>query len=419
MLQLFMTALSVLMEVNMDRSRELIFTSNNKNVLVYNYHLNKACIISIGTYKNIFESDYSIDNLIRNGIIDDLSISLLIKNGVLFNNYHEYHRLSYAERLSNRKVEVSLDEVYLHLTQRCNLRCDYCYNKKNLNDTDFLTTDDILMIGEKLKKIDVKKITFTGGEALLRDDLEYITYKFKEIGFKLVLLTNGTKLLKNVKVLDNVDSVIVSLDTLRQNSNQRIGLNIESLTKDLSNIAINYSNKIYIRSVVSSINEHIWKEVERFSIDNGFKFISNIFIPNNISEVDFMPKIDMIEVDENLLNFSGNICGGCYKEISIDCKGYIYPCQALLNDKFKIVNIFDENWYNLLKESKITEEFKKRNVNNIEGCKDCEYKYLCGGGCRAIAFNVYDSLDAKAECICDYHKQIVKKKLEGLLNIYG
>lgn len=43
--------------------------------------------------------------------------------------------------------------------------------------------------------------------------------------------------------------------------------------------------------------------------------------------------------------------------------------------------------------------------NKIEECKDCLYKYICGGGCRAKAYCVYGQLDAYLKFECKYLKE--------------
>jgi len=33
-------------------------------------------------------------------------------------------------------------------------------------------------------------------------------------------------------------------------------------------------------------------------------------------------------------------------------------------------------------------------VDNIETCRDCDLRYLCAGGCRAMAYSVYGDIRA-------------------------
>ncbi|HHU6750022.1 TPA: radical SAM protein [Staphylococcus pseudintermedius] len=74
----------------------------------------------------------------------------------MINNY-------YNSTFKFRNTDISINTVYFHVTQRCNLKCSYCYNKDNLNKDDMLKTDTVKSIIDKLVKINVKHINFTGG----------------------------------------------------------------------------------------------------------------------------------------------------------------------------------------------------------------------------------------------------------------
>jgi len=58
----------------------------------------------------------------------------------------------------------------LHLTEKCNLRCKYCYEEKGCKELSF---EDIKNIFDLAIKNNDKKpnITFFGGEPLLKKDL--------------------------------------------------------------------------------------------------------------------------------------------------------------------------------------------------------------------------------------------------------
>ena len=60
------------------------------------------------------------------------------------------------------------------LTYRCPLRCPYCSNPVNYNDTQELPTEDWLRVIEQARSIGVWQLGFSGGEPLLRQDLEVL-----------------------------------------------------------------------------------------------------------------------------------------------------------------------------------------------------------------------------------------------------
>jgi len=60
------------------------------------------------------------------------------------------------------------------------------------------------------------------------------------------------------------------------------------------------------------------------------------------------------------------------------------------------------------------ERFKHHTVNEIEGCKTCELKYLCGGACQARHFSETGTID-KAGGFCEYEKRGI---INGILRNY-
>ena len=79
-------------------------------------------------------------------------------------------------------------------------------------------------------------------------------------------------------------------------------------------------------------------------------------------------------------------CGMARNIISVDSKGNVYPCHILHNDRLLLGNIFDAALSGENLDKKVMQECQKANVDNIQSCKRCEYRYLCGGGCRGRAF---------------------------------
>lgn len=404
----------------MKLSKEVIYIEHDYKYLAYNYFANRAVLINDYTYKQIYKikkNEYECKDFLRE--LTEVEIKSLLKNGIIYENVEEYMQMDYSLKLRNRKPKVEISVAYFHITQRCNLRCSYCYNKCNLNKPDKLTTKQILKIIDRLYQKGVKMIVLTGGEATIRRDIFEIVKYCKSLGLRVNLLTNGTNLLKKIELLDYIDFSIISLDTINKKNNQRYGLNIDKLIRELKIVSEKYKNKIAIRSVVSKFNINDIEETKRLIEELGISFITAIYIPNNLSEVRYMINYKDIEPDCDSQNFGGNICGATYKIIAIDSNGDLYPCQCLIKSKYHVGNILNEDWFEKLEEHETTNDFKRRTVLNIEKCKECEFKYLCGGGCRAISDNLYGNLDSYIECICPFQKDIAINKLISLVKKYG
>ncbi|MDD5092274.1 MAG: radical SAM protein [Candidatus Wallbacteria bacterium] len=79
--------------------------------------------------------------------------------------------------------------VSLSVTDRCQLRCDYCrIPERNLPDP---MTEQLLDIMRILRKSGCLRLAFTGGEPLLRDDIRLLARAATRFGFFTTLNTNG------------------------------------------------------------------------------------------------------------------------------------------------------------------------------------------------------------------------------------
>ncbi|MFQ5981535.1 MAG: radical SAM protein [Candidatus Heimdallarchaeota archaeon] len=87
----------------------------------------------------------------------------------------------------------------IDVTNKCNLRCSYCYNSWNLNrGLDIDTEKCIDLITELFEVHSIFHLTIAGGEPLLHKGIfEVIEKCFIKYDPRIVLLSNGTALLNN------------------------------------------------------------------------------------------------------------------------------------------------------------------------------------------------------------------------------
>ena len=114
-------------------------------------------------------------------------------------------------------------DLRVSLTDRCNLRCDYCMPAEGLDwlpKPDLLTDDEVVrLVRIAVERLGITEVRFTGGEPLLRRGLPDIVARTAELRPRpeTSLTTNGIGLDRLAGPLHaaGLDRINVSLDTLR------------------------------------------------------------------------------------------------------------------------------------------------------------------------------------------------------------
>lgn len=109
----------------------------------------------------------------------------------------------------------------ISLTERCNLRCQYCMPAEGVELTPsprLLSQDEIVRLASLFTSSGVNKIRLTGGEPTIRKDIEDICLRLSNLkGLKkLAITTNGISLARKLPRLKEcgLTSLNISLDTL-------------------------------------------------------------------------------------------------------------------------------------------------------------------------------------------------------------
>lgn len=115
-----------------------------------------------------------------------------------------------------------IEYVRLSVTDRCDLRCDYCMPKgfRDFQEPDeWLRFDEIERVIGAFARLGVSRVRLTGGEPLVRRNLPDLAGQLARLpGVEdLSLSTNATRLAKHAEALRQagVSRLNVSLDTLR------------------------------------------------------------------------------------------------------------------------------------------------------------------------------------------------------------
>jgi len=112
-------------------------------------------------------------------------------------------------KVLNKNIPLT---VILNVTDRCNLKCSYCYAAYYQRRKDEMSLDRILKIIDELSGMGCKRISFGGGEPLLREDIGEMIKRVKEKKMECVINSNGYLVEREIDVLKNIDVLCLSLD---------------------------------------------------------------------------------------------------------------------------------------------------------------------------------------------------------------
>jgi cyclic pyranopterin phosphate synthase len=122
----------------------------------------------------------------------------------------------------NDRLGRPLRNLRLSVTDRCNLRCEYCMPEDDyvwLPREDVLRFEEISALVDVFLSLGVDKVRLTGGEPLLRRDVPALVRMIaQKPGLKdLALTTNGILLADQIEALKTagLGRITVSLDTLQ------------------------------------------------------------------------------------------------------------------------------------------------------------------------------------------------------------
>lgn len=324
--------------------------------------------------------------------------------------------------------------LYAHPTYRCNLSCIYCYNKKERKVTpvEELTTKEWFGIFDQAKELGVHNIIFTGGEPLLRDDIFELARYANSIDMSSQMLTNGLLVDENNidEIMNTFGAVGFSIDShIREKNDSLRGKGAFDATVNAMRTMHANDYAFTAKAVITKHNVRELPDLYRFFLEEfgAGNLIPNLFIPPTREMTDLLPALeDYLEAmntvgsvvedfygDDkvSILRFHGipdrhYQCGAAAGEISLGPDGSVYPCQALHKDEFHAGTIGERNLREIYYDSPVLRKLRSCSVDNIETCRDCDVKYLCGGGCRSLAYNMFGTIDCHNSYSCEYLRSL-------------
>ncbi|MBF0315056.1 MAG: radical SAM protein [Oligoflexia bacterium] len=125
----------------------------------------------------------------------------------------KHHSLFMSSLFINRLLKKHVPLIVsITTTNRCNLKCIYCYGQYYDRDTKDFSKEELLKLIMDLKKMGTRLIHLEGGEPLIREDIGELIHFIKKQNMICRMNSNGLLLPKKVKELKEIDSLCISLD---------------------------------------------------------------------------------------------------------------------------------------------------------------------------------------------------------------
>lgn len=319
----------------------------------------------------------------------------------------------------NIDIGVENMQIYLLLTERCNLRCSYCIRGEKNNSELSVEKLNLLLQANDFSK---DQVLLTGGEPLLHENFQKIVQiclqKFKYVAVNTNgLLLDESNIVKNSRIHYQIslDGNKVEHDSLRgEGTFEKVLANLEVLDKrevsyNVSSV-INKSNCGKILELIPLLyelkNMKYWKVEPQLPFGCGAKEKCvdveewNHIVDLLISETPFRLKIKKLfnfsiidnlskEKREELKNRKLSNCGSCKQKIYIYPDLTVYPCTCLKD--FPLGNLQYNSLHSILngEKAKVFIDYK---INTHSKCITCRYFEICKSGCIGCSYNVFGKL---------------------------
>lgn len=385
----------------------------------------------------------------------------LSKNGLIsyYSQRSEYDVLvkavsEYKERVKDGK---SITKLLLAVTDKCMLRCRYCYVpeaacsnvvEKNINedmcwDVAQKSIDEFYKIIQRNhnKKVHVR---FHGGEPLvnfniIRQSMDYIEAKFQDVDVMFHMNTNGVLMTKeiaeyfvahNINIEISIDGLQEVHDNLRPFHNGKgsfdsavrcIRMLLDSgFDTSKMNFAVTLNNKNLneLSKIIDLAAELNIKDIEINTllfesewdilddIDKRVEVLLNARIYGASKSIRVTGK--WFKLLERLYTPVINYCGRMGQQIGVDANGDVFLCTGYLQ-KFGNINSLNEIFN---KQEYINVAI--RGVGNIKECIGCEIEGACAGGCAAAVVKTHNNVYHAEKKECEFRKKMVKKLIENI-----
>ncbi len=298
----------------------------------------------------------------------------------------------------------------ISLTNKCNLNCEYCYEKNLNTELGSLSEDTARYTVNFLKNKPIDILYLFGGEPLLmKEMIKYLTLNIK--AEKYVITTNGVLLEENFVKWCSDNNVAINLSHDGKDCSKR-GLDVSFLNEKLK-LLLKYRPETLVQMVY---NEESLMDLEKnilyfkeLGVKKVFPAMDSFLKPKDIDA--FADNMKMVWerlyniTDIYILQFGDKIkvlngkpitpCEIGKKNMYINWDGKIYPCVQFQNrEEFCAGDVINGlNIKPLLQ--------RHPNYSNVaKRCDGCEISQYCQNACACRKMSSTNGLDDISEAAC-------------------
>ena len=295
------------------------------------------------------------------------------------------------------------NNLYLHVTFACNLRCSHCYASAGPpGGQGVLAVPDLVRACRDAAAAGFRQAVITGGEPLVHPARTAMLDALAGVrpGVKPMLTVLRTSLalpldeamLRRLSV--SSDQVVVSLDGDRETHDARRGEGTYDLT--VANlralVARGGDTEVSLATVLplSEANGPAGDSVRALARELGIARVRFRPLLPLGRAADSMPDIvpetfwgHLDPADMMAYGFTPTATCGIGQNLYVEPDGSAYPCYAWCSPETRLGSITLQGGLSAMLDSAAFRAVGEHTVNTNRACRACPLRYLCGGACRA------------------------------------
>jgi radical SAM protein with 4Fe4S-binding SPASM domain len=294
------------------------------------------------------------------------------------------------------------------ITKKCNLYCTHCYIDYEPQE---VSSDNLMNILEKVKKLNPFFVVLTGGEPLLKKELFVIMDQLKH-NSEILLETNGTLLTEVAadKIAECCSLAQVSIYSSSERKHDAFTRTQGSFKKMMEGVALLKERGVTVQfnCVLHRKNIGEIKEIAQVSLSHGdiLKFdtldllgrgktlgdiaFSEAEYKNIVQVIDDLAEevpdririhLPYVHLKNGVYHSDRSICTAATSGLMIDFDGMVKPCEKI---PVTVGNLLEEDIVDVWNCKTMN---RIRDTKNLKGrCASCIFLEQCRGGCRGEAY---------------------------------